>query len=99
MLSGKFGQSPTFTKSREISQYASECAVYACVASGLKFSCHENLPDDVRDLMMLRKSATSVPEVRANKRGRASAYGCNAMQGAHTGQVGTEVVTRCDSSR
>ncbi len=35
----------------------------------------------------------------AHKRGRASAYGCNAMQGAHTGKVGTEVVTRCDSSR
>jgi len=35
----------------------------------------------------------------AHKRHRASAYGCNAMQGAHTGKVGTEVVTRCDSSR
>ena len=35
----------------------------------------------------------------AHRRGRASAYGCNAMQGAHTGKVGTKVVTRCDSSR
>ena len=46
MLSGMSVESPTFTKSRETSQYALQGAMYACVVSGLKFSCHGNLPDD-----------------------------------------------------
>jgi len=45
MLSGLYVESLTFTKSRETSQYAFHCSMYACVVSGLKFSCHGNLPD------------------------------------------------------
>ena len=99
MLSGLYVESLTFTKSRETSQYALHC-FYVCVCcKWFGFPATEAYPTLVRDLMMLRKTATSDPEVRANKRGRASAFGCNAMQGAHTGKIGTEVVTRCDSSR